>query len=163
MKSADIKVGEQYVVGYGACGLVLETRVERCGRKDGVRVKFMSGYRSGHEAVVASRSVDELWSEYEAKRQARDLQQKIAKQDRERVEKAVGHLRRARESVGVEVMNARTSYGYSNGGREHHGSVLLSEEAIKTLTDLVASEQVSERAETVAAQADADPLAELLV
>lgn len=167
MRVKDIKVGERYLVSHGSCGKVLETRVERStwggkSRKDGVRVIFENGYRKGKEAVVASRAFSGLWSEYEAAREEQELRRKIANQDRDRLAKEVGALEKALEKAGIDPVSAGVTYSFYSGERQHAGSIVLSEEAIKSLTALIAAPDTLRKAEEIQAEPSEDPLADLL-
>lgn len=166
MKSADIKIGERYKVGYYGCGEVLETRVERTGRwgtssrKDGVRVKFESGYREGEEMIVSSREVEMLWDEHQSAVDARDLQRKIAEQDRGRLEEKVERADQALRALGIETAVAQVSYAWGNQNENYRAELELSEESLDRLMEVLAAPEASDRASKIESE---DPLAELLV
>lgn len=167
MKTADIKIGESYKVGYYGRGRVLETRVERStwrsskSRKDGVKVFFEEGYREGQEMIVSSREVDELWEDYQARRDAAELQRKISEQDRERMEEKAKQLSSVLSSLGVEAAEASASYVWGDQTESYRASLELPEESLDRLLSLLDAPEARKQAEAVST-ATSDPLAELL-
>ena len=107
MKSKDIIIGEQYLVGFSSCATVLETMLERqtwrSSRKDGVRVSLIDHNGKTVELLVPSSDVVELWATHQAERDAQERRRKVAEQDRERM-KALGEvLEGALAAKGVEM------------------------------------------------------------
>lgn len=170
MRSADIKLGEQYRIGYYGCGEVLETRVERTSwrgskpRKDGVRVKFLSGYREGDEMVVSSREVDQLWAEYEAAKQDAELKRKIAAQDHDRMSDKVKKTQEAFEAIGITVKEANATYDWRSReqGEVYDAELTFSEADLDKVMALIQTPGAGERATQAVSSATSNPLAELL-
>ena len=170
MKSADIKIGEQYKVGYYGCGEVMETRVERVGwrggkgRKDGVRVKFLSGYREGDEMTVSSREVDMLWSEHEAAKQDAELKRKIAEQDRERMSDKVEQAKQAFEAIGINVKASSAAYDWQSRqqGEIYDADFTFTEAELDKVLALIQTPEAGARAKQAVNSATSNPLAELL-
>lgn len=166
MKSADIKIGEKYVVEYGYCGKVLETRLELQGwsgsvRKEGVKVLIQGGQRDGQEKIVPSRDIYELWSVREQREEERRLHQKAAAHDREKSEALTRQLKKALRGIGIEVRDSKVSYGYKDGERSHYGAIGLDDSEMQRLITLLGAPEVAEQANKPQAETP-NPLADLL-
>lgn len=167
MKSADIKIGEKYVVDYGYCGKVLETRLDLTSwsgsvRKEGVKVLIQGGPRDGQEKIIASRDVYELWSIREQREEEQRLLRKVAAQDREKSKALVTQLKQSLRGIGIDVRTCNTSYGYKDGEQSHYGNIGLDDTEMQKLITLLNNPEVAQQASKTTAEETPNPLADLL-
>lgn len=162
MKSAEIKIGERYKVGY-SCGKVLETRVDRATgwrtnrtRKDGVRMFIEEGHHEGQEIIVASREIHQLWDEYKAEQEERRRAQRVDHKDRERTEEKLEQAVKQLEELGVQVANSYTGWS-RRGNHEYHSEIEISETNLDKLINLLSDSGIK----PVVDRED-NPLADLL-
>lgn len=165
MKSSDIKIGEKYLVEYGLCGKVLETRLERRNwsgttRREGVKVLIQGGYQDGKEKIIPSREVHQLWSKHEERQQAKKLRLKVDAQDRARSEKIINRLSEELARRGIKTRSVNVGYGYQDRQRSHFGNLGLDNQEMEKLIDLLSSKEMGSKA--AKADPQTDPLTELL-
>ena len=165
MKSKDIIVGEQYLVGYRPA-TVLETMLERqtwrSSRKDGVRVSLIDHNGKTVELLVPSSEVVELWATHQAERDAQERRRKVAEQDRERM-KALGEvLEGALAAKGVEMDEWSIYGGYGNQDGESFNSLTLNEEAVVKLIAVLGKSKTAKPKQHKADFSSSQDLADLL-
>lgn len=164
MKSADIKIGERYKMGY-SCGKVLETRVERIPgwrstnkiRKDGVKIYVEEGYQEGKEIIVASRDIERPWEEYKQEQEERRRAMRVDGKDRERTEAKLERAVKLLEELGIEVSNSYTGWS-RRANDQYHSDIEMSESNLDKLIALLTAPEIG----PVEQPEETNALAELL-
>jgi len=165
MKSKDIIVGEQYLVGH-CCATVLETMVERqtwrSSRKDGVKISHLDHNGKTVESLVPSSDVVELWATHQAERDAQERRRKVAEQDRERMKSLGEVLEGALAAKGVEMDEWSIYGGYGNQDGESFNSLTLNEEAVVKLIAVLGKSKTAKPKQKKADFSSSQDLADLL-
>jgi hypothetical protein len=165
MKSKNIIVGEQYLVGYRPA-TVLETMLERqtwrSSRKDGVRVSLVDHNGKTVELMVPSSDVVELWATHQAERDAQERRRKVAEQDRERMKSLGEVLEGALAAKGVEMDEWSIYSGYGNQDGESFNSLTLNEEAVVKLIAVLGKSKTAKPKQHKADFSSSQDLADLL-
>ena len=166
MKSKDIIIGEQYLVGFSSCATVLETMLERqtwrSSRKDGVRVSLIDHNGKTVESLVPSSDVVELWATHQAERDAQERRRKVAEQDRERMKSLGEVLEGALAAKGVEMDEWCIYGGYGNQDGESFNSLTLNEEAVVKLIAVLGKSKTAKPKQHKADFSSSQDLADLL-